>query len=609
MTVLCQWCGAANPDGRELCLRCNERLIVVSGAAGRGGCRRPARRGRPRRGRARRSTSTCSSGCRANEEAIKRLQPRPPSRVEERVTDLERSVSLLDAGVQALVELLDRRKVVRENEVIAAWERAATSEMAREELLDRLRERREVIVSRARTAGARRGATRAARALQTRRAGAARRAARARRARCSPRRCGAFPRNPELAALIGELAFERGDLAAAERYFRQVIRWRRAANVDARIYLGHAAGRHRARGGGAASISSAPLRRRRRASCRTSRSVPARLGGAARRRRASTSAIAVQREPVPQVLLPARHGRAGGRPCRCRHRRVRARRRGRSRVRGRHLLPRPRVPRAGVEPQGAGLLPARAGDRPAAAAVPGGGAPHRGRRAGAPPMPAEAELLVREASAAAESGQIERAWQQLQTRHPTHRPPEPARLAGAARRGGRQAPRRRWPRRTACSGSRWTARRCWPPGRRCSRRCGRRGATAAVRALGPDGCSSDDPEPLERGIAAYELALTELEQRRRPGPGARARPHLARTSSRASCASTRSRRSAASTWRARSTRDAVDYLEQAAALSASPAILTQLGLALLELGEAERAHESCCRRPAAAPPRTSRPTC
>ncbi|MFH1176128.1 MAG: tetratricopeptide repeat protein, partial [Acidobacteriota bacterium] len=37
--------------------------------------------------------------------------------------------------------------------------------------------------------------------------------------------------------------------------------------------------------------------------------------------------------------------------------------------------------------------------------------------------------------------------------------------------------------------------------------------------------------------------------------------------------------------------DAVDYFEQAADLSPSPAILTQLGLALLELGDGERARE------------------
>ena len=35
----------------------------------------------------------------------------------------------------------------------------------------------------------------------------------------------------------------------------------------------------------------------------------------------------------------------------------------------------------------------------------------------------------------------------------------------------------------------------------------------------------------------------------------------------------------------------MDYLEQAVAISSSPAILTQLGLALLEMGDDERARE------------------
>jgi len=34
MTVLCQWCGAPNPDDREVCLRCSSRLLVVSGTNG-----------------------------------------------------------------------------------------------------------------------------------------------------------------------------------------------------------------------------------------------------------------------------------------------------------------------------------------------------------------------------------------------------------------------------------------------------------------------------------------------------------------------------------------------------------------------------------------------
>jgi hypothetical protein len=151
VTVLCQWCGAMNPDGRELCRRCNSALVVVSGTNGEFSEEtleeEEASLEREKQAFDEHLLERLSGG----EETGKRLQALL-ARLDERVADLERGLALLDSGVQALVDLLDRRKVIRETEVMAAWERAATTEMAREELLDRLRQRREAIVSRARAA-------------------------------------------------------------------------------------------------------------------------------------------------------------------------------------------------------------------------------------------------------------------------------------------------------------------------------------------------------------------------------------------------------------------------------------------------------------------------
>ncbi|MEP0773789.1 MAG: hypothetical protein HRF46_05455, partial [Acidobacteriota bacterium] len=98
------------------------------------------------------------------------------------------------------------------------------------------------------------------------------------------------------------------------------------------------------------------------------------------------------------------------------------------------------------------------------------------------------------------------------------------------------------------------------------------------------------PGALERAIAAYELAQAELD---RAGDVARAEefahaslqliPRELRHYPLATLGRIHLARNEFS--------DAVDYLEQAAALSPVPAVLTQLGLALLGMGEAARARE------------------
>lgn len=153
-----------------------------------------------------------------------------------RLEGLERGLALLDAGVQALTSLLDRRRLIRETEMMAAWERAASSELAREELLDRVRQRREGVISRARVVGGSAAAAACARALQS--AELALLAGNpARAAEVLKEVSGRFPRNPELSHLLGELSFGWDDLDAAEHYFRLTVRWD-PANVEARIYLG-----------------------------------------------------------------------------------------------------------------------------------------------------------------------------------------------------------------------------------------------------------------------------------------------------------------------------------------------------------------------------------
>jgi tetratricopeptide (TPR) repeat protein len=583
LTVLCQWCGAPNPDDRELCLRCNSRLVVVSGTNG-GFSEETLEEEEASVEREKLAFDEhLLERLSGNEEQLKRLQG-VMLRLEDRVVDLERGLALLDSGVQALIELLDRRKVIRETEVMAAWERAASSEMAREELLERLRQRRDAIVSRARTTGG--GAAAACtRALHT--AELALLAGQPLRAtEILGETLRRYPRNPELAQLLGELSFERGDLGAAESYFRMVLH-ADPDDVEARIYLG---------------------------------TILADAGREPEALEHLERAIALSPENfLPHFSLGAVHAAAG--------------RTDEARYYLKASLDREELPQAcfllgmveldsGHPGAAASALeravalddefeeaiyylglaylerhwhrkalecfrrvqemdPQRLQYQEAVRLVEGGGA-------SAAPLPPEAEVLLGEASRASEAGEIERALHQLlRASRLTDHPNLLASLALLAAAAGK-------PRQAVAAAHRllrlevrgapflaaWTA---LLETLRAAKRY------RLVESWGGK-LFAEGPGPLERGLAAYELALTELERRggsdhalelahasleliprelRQYPLAALGRIHLAR----------------------KEYSDAVDYLEQAVTLASSPAILTQLGLALLEMGDGERARD------------------
>lgn len=232
MTVLCQWCGASNSDDRELCHRCGFKLMVFSGEVREFG------------ETAGEDDELEQEGLLLDENVLERMstiegvvrrQGSVIERLERQVAELEQGVALLDAGMQALIELLDRRRVLRESDVLAAWERSAASDQARQELLEKLTERKQLIISRARMGGTTAAAscTRALQAAEL--ALLAGHVDRATELLAEALRKG--PANPELAMLLGEIAFERQDGEAAERYFRAALEWQ-ASNPQALIFLG-----------------------------------------------------------------------------------------------------------------------------------------------------------------------------------------------------------------------------------------------------------------------------------------------------------------------------------------------------------------------------------
>ncbi len=583
MTVLCQWCGAPNSDEVERCARCGSPLLVVSGARGElaeDALEEGATASEHEKVSFDEHVLERLSG---DEEGLKRLQA-AFARVEERVADLERGIALLDSGLQALVDLLDRRRVVRETEVMAAWERAATTEMAREELLERLRARREAIVFRARAAGG--GAAAACtRAVQSAElallAGQPLRAA-----EILAEVLRRFPRNPELAELLGELAFDRGELPEAEHFFRQALRWQ-DDNVEARIYLGtiladagrrSEAAEHLNRAAALAPESFLP---------HFSLGAFHATAGKAAEARVHLKA-ALEREETPQarfllgmVELDSGHAAAAASAF---ERAVKLDGEFEDAIYylGLAYLERGWTRKAqGCFRRVQEMDPQRLQYQEAVRLVEGGAA-------GAPPLPPEAEVLMREASRASEAGEIERALQHLQrasrvTEHPNLLA-SLALLAAAAGKSRQAVAAAHRLLRAGATGApvlaAWTA-------LLETLRAQRRYAPMSRWGLQ---LFNEGPGALERGVAAYELALAELE---RNGDAERALefahasleliPRELRAYPLAALGRIHLAKSEYS--------DAVDYLDQAVAISSSPALLTQLGLALLEAGDDKRARE------------------
>lgn len=520
----------------------------------------------------------------ASEDHLRRLQA-SVTQLGERLEGLERGMALLDAGVQALANLLDRRRVIRETELMAAWERAASSELAREESLEKLRRRREGVISRARVVGGEVAAAASTRALHS--AELALLAGQAARAfEVLEELARRFPRNPELSHALGELAFDREDLAAAERHFRLAVRWD-PADVEARIYLGTLladrgeeaeAVEHLER-----ALAQAPE------SFLPHFSLGAFHAAAGRATEAREHLQrAIERDETPQALfllgvVELEEGRSGT-AVRLLQRAVELDDEFEEAIyylglafleRGWHRRARECFHRVlEIDPQ-------RLQYQEAVRLVETGAEP-------GPPLPGEAERLLAQASRAAEAGESERALAHLQqaVRLVDH----PALLASLAllaaaagrhrlalaaahqllRGGGAGAPLL----------AAWTA---LLETLRAARRF------KAVERWG-GWLLREGRTPLERAVAAYELALAELE---RGGDQDRAL-ELAHESLEHLPSELR-QHALAALGRIHLAReeysDAVDYLDQAAALGPSTAVLGQLGLALLAAGEGDRARE------------------
>ncbi len=234
--VLCQWCGAANPEGREECIRCGSPLLVLS--AGQQPAVAQAEEEREDLGEKLEELASAFQ-----EDVLERLtlQEKQLAALQEsvqglsqRVEELESSLAIVDAGLRALAGLLHRRKLVRRVEFASAWEKEAANEAARHELVETLAAQRDVILARAKTLG-----SLALRAYQ-RALEAAELLLAAGRVEQAVGKLFAvlkrFPRHPEMARLVGQLASEQGELGMAQEAYRLLVELE-PQNVDALVSL------------------------------------------------------------------------------------------------------------------------------------------------------------------------------------------------------------------------------------------------------------------------------------------------------------------------------------------------------------------------------------
>lgn len=227
--MLCQFCGAANPDTREACLRCGTKLMVLSGVV--------------------------DEAEEATEELLIEAQEELEEHLLERISTLEKSVAQLasalasagerlaqiehnltvtHAGVQTLGGLLEGQGIVSRTEVVEGWERLVDQELLERDLAERFRDR----AGRIRSLAAHRGAAsaqflRRLRALELAVVGGQLEEANS----LLTDLVGMAPDNDELWSFVGEVAFTTGDLDAARLAFRRVLELR-GPHYETLVYLG-----------------------------------------------------------------------------------------------------------------------------------------------------------------------------------------------------------------------------------------------------------------------------------------------------------------------------------------------------------------------------------
>jgi len=227
--VLCQHCRAANPPEEEVCRHCGNKLLVLSGVTDAD------------------QEITEEFFIQAQEEleehileritgledSVRRLS-RAVASTAQHLTQIEHNLTVAHAGVQSLGGLLETQGIVTRTEVVDGWERIADQELLSRDLSRRFKAYSDRILSQAAHSGhATEEFRRKLRALELALVGPGTGAVR----ELLTDLAGLAPDSDELWSFIGEAAFQTGELEIARVAFQKVLELR-GPQFEALVYLG-----------------------------------------------------------------------------------------------------------------------------------------------------------------------------------------------------------------------------------------------------------------------------------------------------------------------------------------------------------------------------------
>ncbi|HHQ48428.1 MAG TPA: tetratricopeptide repeat protein, partial [Acidobacteria bacterium] len=230
MPVYCQLCGAPNGEGRESCIRCGAKLLIVSGPAPEGDADLTEEMLILEQ---QELEEHILERITALEEALRALAGALAGTAE-RTAQVEHNLTVTHAGIEVLGRLLESHGILSRAELTDEWERSAGRQLVSQDLARRFRERLPRILSQAKHGGQdsfqfRRQLKVLELALLGRQTETAQEQ--------MMELLRAAPSNDELWSILGEAAFENGDMEVALVAFERVLGLR-GRHFETLIYLG-----------------------------------------------------------------------------------------------------------------------------------------------------------------------------------------------------------------------------------------------------------------------------------------------------------------------------------------------------------------------------------